>query len=356
MFKELKRIYKTLKAGKKFGNKGDAEPFDVPASPLSLPEKTNQSETPKHQDNNQHRNTHSPSTIQQNNAPLAANHFSRAAKEKNEKPTPFFKRLYNALYLEALFLALVQMNAANAEDKQQTSVPGALALADDTHTPDEALLSSANTDWSRETGTLKSLTLRIDDFVDSQNHLGTSTEFQPKDIRLDHLLEDVATYSNFSPIKLKELDKSKTVSLQEFNKENEFDIIEEDNYILIELDDDALLFATEELAVFGGDGFNFFIVNNETLNLFENNTLNNSWGSLRPGQEYFVLKKEDVLEEDIEIVTVEEEISFDDDSKATEIISVNYFMYQETIIGMSFDLPHDFYQKHGDIDLADFFT
>jgi hypothetical protein len=356
MFKELKRIYKTLKAREKFGRKHDAEPLDVPTSPLSLPEETNQSETPELQNKNQYQNTPSPSTIQQDNAPLAANHFSRAAKEKNEKQTPFFKRLYSAVYLEALFLALVQMNAANAENKQPISAPDALALTNDTNTPDDVLLSPTNANWSGETSTLKSLTLKIDDFVDNQSHFGTSTQFKSEDIRLDRLLEDVVTHSNFNPIKLKELDRSKKISLQEFNQENQFDIIDEDNYILIELDDDALLFATEELAVFGGNGFNFFIMTNETLNIFENNTTHNSWESLRPGQEYFVLKKEDVLEEDIEIISVKEEISFDDNDQTTETITVDYFMYQETVIGLSFDLPPDFYEKHGDLDLAALFA
>ncbi|WP_085905334.1 hypothetical protein [Kiloniella majae] len=356
MFKELKRIYKTFKAGKKLNNKHDSDHLDAPASPLSLPEKNNPSETPKQQDNNQDRDIHSPPAIEQDNAALAANHFSRAAKEKNEKPATFFKRLYNALYLDALFLVLVQMNAANAENRGQDLSSDTLASTVDTSTSNETLLSPTHVNWSQETVALNSLTLKIDDFVDAQSNLAMTSERQSEDIRLDRLLEDVATHSNFSTIKFKELDKSQTVSLQEFSQENEFDIIEEDNHILIELDDDALLFATDELAVFGGNGFNFFIMTNEALNIFENNTSNNSWKSLRPGQEYFILKKEDVLEEDVEIVSIEEEVSFDDDSQATEIITVHYFMFQETIIGMSFDLPPDFYEKHGDIDLATLFA
>ncbi|KLN59565.1 hypothetical protein WH96_16995 [Kiloniella spongiae] len=356
MLKDLKKIYKAFKAGNKLGNKHDVEPLDVPVSPLSLPEETNQSETSKLQNNRQYRDSDPLSIIQQDNASLAANHFSQAAKEKTKKPTPFFKRLYSALYLETLFLVLVQMNAANAENEHQDASNVATQPID--ANTSEELTSSTNINWSQGAISLKSVALKIDDFVDAQSNLGISTEAPSKDIRLDRLLDDLVTHNNFTPMKLKELDKSKTVSLQKFSKENEFDIVDEENDILIELDDDALLFATEELAVFGGNGFNFFIVNNEALNLFENNTLDNSWGSLRPGQEYFILKKEDVLEDDIEVVSLDEEISFDDEgeSQTTETITVHYFMFQETIIGMSFDLPPDFYEKHGDIDIASLFT
>ena len=365
MFKELKRIYKTFKAGKKFNDKHDSPTIETPGSPYSTPPNSTPEKETKNKDNGSSdlaplqpgSSVLEPLGQDQGNASLAANHFSRAVKEKNEKPTPFFKRLYSALYLEALFLALVQVGSANAEDKQQIAAPNAAALTNDANTPDDILSSPTNTNWSEQAGTLKSLTLKIDDFIDSQNHFGTSTEFKSDDIRLDRLLEDVVTHRNFSPIKFKALDKFQKISLQEFNQENQFDIIDQDNDILIELDDDALLFATEELAVFGGDGFNFFIVNNEALNLFDNNTTHNSWESLRPDQEYFVLKKEDVLEEDVDIISVEEEVSFDDndpppEDQTTETITVHYFMYQETVIGISFDLPPDFYEKHGDLDLA----
>uniref|UniRef100_UPI002623AEE9 hypothetical protein n=1 Tax=uncultured Kiloniella sp. TaxID=1133091 RepID=UPI002623AEE9 len=257
-----------------------------------------------------------------------------------------------ALSRAALFLVLVQMNPANADDEHPVSSLNETILNDDPNTPNETPLLSTNANWPQAVITTGSQSLKINDFVDGQYHLNANTTPDTESIGLDRLLENVATHNNFSSLIYAKLDKSNAISLAEFNKGNEYNIIDEDNNIYIELDDDALLFFTDEIAVFGGDGFSFFVLDNEALTLFENNTSNNSWVSLKSDQEHFILKKEDVLEDDVEIITLEEELSFDDNDQTTEIITVNYFSYKDTIIGMSFDLPSDFYERHGDIDLA----
>ena len=347
MFKDLKRIYKSFKAGKKFDNKHDS----VPIPPYSTPQNSVPENNSKGQDSLPPKDQ-KPSGQELGTAPLAANHFSQATKDQKEKPAPFFNRLYTAPYPKARFLILVQMNPANADDEHPVSSLNETIVNDDPNTPNETPLLSTNANWPQAVITTGSQSLKINDFVDGQYHLNANTTPDTESIGLDRLLENVATHNNFSSLIYAKLDKSNAISLAEFNKGNEYNIIDEDNNIYIELDDDALLFFTDEIAVFGGDGFSFFVLDNEALTLFENNTSNNSWVSLKSDQEHFILKKEDVLEDDVEIITLEEELSFDDNDQTTEIITVNYFSYKDTIIGMSFDLPSDFYERHGDIDLA----
>ncbi|WP_299378894.1 hypothetical protein, partial [uncultured Kiloniella sp.] len=95
MFKDLKRIYKSFKAGKKFDNKHDS----VPIPPYSTPQNSVPENNSKGQDSLPPKDQ-KPSGQELGTAPLAANHFSQATKDQKEKPAPFFKRLYTALYLE----------------------------------------------------------------------------------------------------------------------------------------------------------------------------------------------------------------------------------------------------------------
>ncbi|WP_419905507.1 hypothetical protein [Kiloniella sp.] len=197
--------------------------------------------------------------------------------------------------------------------------------------------------------------LSINDFIDpAENPVTLSLETE-EDKTLS-LLDNLLTHDNFKLLDISKLQNKTSVSLSKYSDDKQLHIFDLDDYITIELDDDDLLYFDEELALFSMDDYHFLVVNNDLLNMFDNNTENNSWESLKPGEEFYILQQDDIFEDDIEIVTVDEEIYLDENNLVSQPVSVDYFVYEDTIIGMTFTLPDDFYKTQDSIDFEILFA
>ncbi len=352
MLKDFQKIYKLLKSYRKF----DTEPPKVPRLNDTPSVKTGQASEPPNEPLDASTTTKTPSDKQQGALSIPSNEILNTETQKAARTPSFFKRLYTALYIEALFFVLVQINSARAATKSdELNAEGVSVTSSENQildTPDGSLTGLIS---PTETATYEQASLSINDFIDpTEQPIALVSE--PEDDKFSSLLDNLITHDNFKLLDTSRLQNKAGTRLSKYSEDNQLHIFDTDDYIIIELDDDDLLYSDDDLALFAMDDYNFLVVNNDLLNMFNNNTENNSWESLKPDEEYYILQQDDIFEDDIEIITVDEEIYLDENNLISQSVSVDYFIYEDTVIGMAFTLPDDFYQTHTSIDFETLFA
>ncbi|MFD2206181.1 hypothetical protein [Kiloniella antarctica] len=294
--------------------------------------------------------TSSASPNQQRTIPTSENDVQNTENKTVLRTPSFFKRLYTSLYIEALFFVLVQINGVRAATETNDEFNAkTVSLNVEEELQDITAISTPDIEISTEITNDSGSSLSLDDFIDPTEPPLTIIPVAEEAKNL-FLLDNIVSHDNFKLLDTSKLQNETTTRLTKYTEDTGLNIFGTENSIIIELDDDDLLYSDEDLALFGVDDYHFLVVNNDLLDIFTNNTQKNSWESLKPGEEYFILRQEDILEDDVEIITIDEEIYLDEAHLVKETVSVDYFVYKDTVIGMAFTLPEDFYQSHGPID------
>ncbi|MEH6630977.1 MAG: hypothetical protein V7776_09130 [Halopseudomonas aestusnigri] len=352
MLKDFQKIYKLLKSSRKF----DIEPPKSPRGIDNHPANSGRSSDSPNQLTDEPTTTIAPSGKQQGTLSTPSNEAIIVEIQRSTKIPSFFKRLYTALYIDALLFVLVQANSAHAAPKLDEQSSDDIAVTNPEDLPLVSLSSPLTGIVSpSENEVYDQAHLSINDFIDPTEKPIT-LNIDTKEGKFLSLLDNLATHDNFKILDTSRLQSKASTRLSKYSEDNQLQIFDTDDYIIIELDDDDLLYSDEDLALFSMDDYNFLLVNNDLLSMFNNNTEHNSWESLKPGEEYYILQQDDIFEDDIEIITVDEEIYLDENNQISQPVSVDYFVYEDTVIGMVFTLPDDFYQTHASIDFETLFA